>query len=114
MAEKNLYFDPDLHNEDTLKAFNEFIQMFELRYNANYPDPPRMSMDSALERWKMANDNKAPTLDEYDKVRAEWQSKDRVAKFLGIYCSMRFISDWKAAEPNEVTRNNRKNNYHKF
>ena len=35
-----LFFDPDKHPEDTLKAFQEFVQTFELRYNAQYPDPP--------------------------------------------------------------------------
>ena len=44
-----LCFDPDLHPEETLKAFNNFIQTFELRYIAAYPDPPRMSMEAALE-----------------------------------------------------------------
>jgi len=32
----NLLFDPDRHVEDTLKAFNEFIQTYRLRYDAQY------------------------------------------------------------------------------
>jgi hypothetical protein len=50
-----LYFDPDLHPDDTLRAFDEFIQSFELRYDAQYPDPPKTSLDGAIERWKLAN-----------------------------------------------------------
>jgi hypothetical protein len=40
-ASQQLFFDPDKHPEDTLKAFQEFIQTFELRYHAQYPDPPK-------------------------------------------------------------------------
>jgi hypothetical protein len=54
-ASQQLFFDPDKHPEDTLKAFQEFIQTFELRYHAQYPDPPKVSLDSAVERWKVAN-----------------------------------------------------------
>jgi len=50
-----LYLDPDQHPEDTLKSFEEFTQVFELRYVAQYPDPPKVSMDAAIARWKFAN-----------------------------------------------------------
>ena len=77
-----LHDDPDLHPDDTLKAFNEFIQSFYLRYEAQYPDPPKVFIDAAIERWKLANDTAKPTLEQYDALRNEWRSKDRVAKFL--------------------------------
>ena len=48
----SLYFDLDLHPDDTLKAFVEFTQDYELRYNAMYPDPPRVFLDAAIQRWK--------------------------------------------------------------
>ena len=51
------HFDPDLHPDDTLKAFDEFIQSFYLRYEAQYLDAPKVSIDAAIERWKLANDN---------------------------------------------------------
>ena len=47
-----LCFDPNIHPDDTLKCFNEFIQSYELRYDAEYPDPPKVSLDAAIERWK--------------------------------------------------------------
>jgi hypothetical protein len=105
-ASQQLFFDPDKHPEDTLKAFQEFIQTFELRYHAQYPDPPKVSLDSAVERWKVANTTESnpqpkPTLDQYDKIRDEWQAKDKVAKFLGMFSSRRFYSDWQVAEPDE-------------
>ena len=37
----SLFFDPDEHPEDTLKAFTGFVESFERRYNAQYPDPHR-------------------------------------------------------------------------
>ena len=109
-ANQQLFFDPDKHPEDTLKAFQEFIQTFELRYHAQYPDPPKVSLDSAVERWKVANTTESnpqpePTLDQYDKIRDEWQAKDKVAKFLGMFSSRRFYSDWQVAEPDELIRN---------
>ena len=45
---QSLFFDPDGHPEGTLKAFTEFTKQFELRYNAQYPDVPRVSLDAAI------------------------------------------------------------------
>ena len=101
-----LFLDPDQHPDDTLKSFNELLQDFALRYDANFPDPPKVSMDTALERWKLGNPDKKPSLDEYDSIREEWQSRDKVAKFLGIYSSRRLFNDWKAAETVEKNRKN--------
>ena len=105
MASGNtLHFDPDLHPDDTLKAFNEFIQSFYLRYEAQYPDPPKVSIDAAIERWKLANEEAKPTLEQYDTLRNEWRSKDRVAKFLGMFSSRRMYADWQVAEPDVTKR----------
>lgn len=46
-----LFFDPELHTEDTLKAFLEFTQRFILQYNAQFPDPPKVPLELAIERW---------------------------------------------------------------
>ena len=99
-----LYFDPDLHPDDTLKSFIEFSQDYELRYAAMYPDPPRVSLESAIQRWKLGHDNKNPTMDEYDLIVEEWKSKDMLAKFLGIYSSRRLYSDWTMALSAEKAR----------
>ena len=71
-----LFFDPDKFPDNTLKAFAEFVEDFELRYDANFPDPPKVSLDSAIERWKMVNVDKKPTLDEFDSIVEEWKSQD--------------------------------------
>ncbi len=96
-----LYFDPDLHPHDTLRTFDEFIQSFTLQYDAQYHDPPKVSLDAAISRWKLINDDKKPTVDDYDNIRDEWRSKDRVAILLGIFSSKRLLADWKVAEPDE-------------
>ena len=106
-----LYFDPDKHPEDTLKTFNEFCTTFTLRYNALYPDPPKVSLDAALRRWTIEHTttevpDPKPTLNEYDTVRNNWRSKDKVIKFLGLFSSNRFHSDWQAAQPDEIQREN--------
>ena len=106
-----LYFDSDKHPETTLKAFNEFCDTFVLRYNALYPDPPKVSIDAALTRWKFENttrdiDDPKPTLAQYDEIRNAWRSKDKVTKFLGLFSSKRFHTDWCAAQQNETQREN--------
>ena len=86
-----LFFDPDQHPEDTLKSFEQFIQSFELRYYAQYPDPPKVSLEAAIERWKITHTVKGsteqprPTLEQYDEICEDWQSKDKVAKFLSLF-----------------------------
>ena len=107
MASSNatqLFFDPDHHPDDTLKSFLEFTQDYELRYAAMYPDPPKVSLDTSLQRWKIANENRNPTIQEYDDIIERWKAKDKVAKFLGIYSSLRLVSDWNMAVPVEKAR----------
>ena len=106
---QQLFFDPDQHPEDTLKAFEEFTQLFELRYDAQFPDPPKVSMDAAIDRWKVANtteknQNPRPDLAAYDAIRNDWRSKDKVAKFLGMFSSIRLYSDWCAIKPDDLER----------
>ena len=101
-----LFFDPDQHPDDTLKAFDEFVEDFELRYDANYPDPPKVSLETAVQRWKLVNEDKKPSIDDLDEIIEQWRSRDRVAKFLGIYSSRRMHSDWKVAQPSEKARKN--------
>ena len=76
-----LYFDPDCHPDDTLKAFNEFVIGFELRYDANYPDPPKVSLEAAINRWKVSNEDTKPSPDQYDSIVDQWKSKDKVSNF---------------------------------
>ena len=107
----DLFFDPTNHPDDTLKSFTEFIRAFQLRYAAKFPDPPRVSLEAALQRWKIANTtaevaDPRPTLDQYDEVVANWQSKDKVAKFLGQFSASTLYNDWLVAQPDETLRNN--------
>ena len=78
MSAAALYFDPDCHPDDTLKAFNEFVIDFELRYAANYPDPPKVSIDAAVSRWKVGHEE-TMSPDQYDALVDAWKSKDKVA-----------------------------------
>ncbi len=67
-----LHFDPDLHPDDTLRAFDEFIQSFTYsrhvfkasrivhRYDAQYSDPPKVFLDAAISRWKLISDDENP------------------------------------------------------
>ena len=106
---QTLFFDPDAHPDDTLKVFNKFCDSFTLRYNAQYPDPPKVSMDAAISRWKIANAtadvaDPKPTVEQYDAISEAWRSKDKVCKFLGLFSSKRFQTDWIAAQPDETLR----------
>ena len=109
-SSNNIFFNPDEHPEDTLKAFEVFIKVFVLRYNAQYPDPPKVSIEAAINRWKITNTtdlipNPTPTVAQYDTICDEWKSKDKVAKILGMFSSQKLYDDWCVAEPNEATRN---------
>ena len=48
-------FDLDEYPKNTLKPFNDYVELFELKYNAQFPDPPKFSLNSALKRWKIVN-----------------------------------------------------------
>ena len=104
-----LFFDPDKHPEDTLKKFVDFCDSFVLRYNAMYPDPPKVSMDAAVARWKVENTtadvaDPRPTIQQYDTLRDNWRARDKVTKFLGLFSSKRFQQDWIAAQPDSNIR----------
>ena len=106
-----LFFDPDDHPENTLKAFQELIHRFELRYDAMYPDPPKVSLEAATERWKIIettpeNHSPKPNLEQFDNLCEHTKARDKVSKFLGIYSSRRLYMDWCMAAPEEKTRKN--------
>ena len=91
-----LYFDPNKHPKNTLKAFQEFLQCFQLRYDAVYPDPPKVSLEAAVERWKISNTttenpSPRPNLEEFNEICEDKKSRDKIAKFLGMYSSSSFI-----------------------
>ena len=111
MNSEQIFYDPDKHPTDTLKSFKEFCTRFELRYNAQFPDPPTTAMDSAIQRWKLLHTttetpNPVPTADQYDLLKAQWKAKDKVAKVLGLFSSPRLYTDWEIAQPDEDNRNN--------
>ena len=106
-----IYFDHDEHPEDTLKTFEEFIKIFSLRYEAQYPDPPKVSLESAIQRWKVTNTTTehptpTPNIEQYDKITMEWRDKDKVKKLLGMFSSHKLFEDWCIAEPDENARLN--------
>ena len=105
-SNNTLYFDPDQHPDDTLKAFVEIVQDYEHRYNASYPDPPKVSLEAAITRWKVANGQSSPTLEQYDDIVETWKGKDMVAKFVGIFSSRRLRNDWSIAISDDAQRKN--------
>ena len=93
---QSLLSDPDGHPEGTLKAFTEMSKQFELKYNAQYPDVPRVSLDATIHRWKIEHatiDSTEPrlTIAQYDEICDNWRSKDRVAKLWECFPSAVFI-----------------------
>ena len=64
-----------------MKAFKEFTKIFNLRYETQYPDPPKVSFEAAIKRWKVTNTtaedkNPKPNLEQYDKICLDWKKKD--------------------------------------
>ena len=101
----NLQFDPDLHPHSTLKAFNDFVEQFEFRYEAQYPEPSKTVMDNAVLQWKSLHQDADPSAAQKIIIRNNLISKDKVRKLLGFFSTLRFQQDWKAAEPTEAERN---------
>ena len=96
-----IYFDPNQHPSDMCKAFKNFCTRFNLRYNAQFGEPPRTTMDSAIQRWELehpptsTNPNPKPTVIQFDTMKEDWKSKDKVVKVLGMFSSARLNSDWE-------------------
>ena len=101
----NLQFDPDRHPHSTLKAFNDFVEQFEFRYEAQYPEPSKNVLDNAVLQWKSEHADADPSAAEIITIRNNLISKDKVRKLLGFFSTLRFQQDWKAAEPVEANRN---------
>ena len=40
------------HPHATLKAFIDFRDQFEFRYNAQYPEPSRNATENTISKWK--------------------------------------------------------------
>lgn len=58
-----MIFDPDHHPDH---------HPFELRYPATFPDPLKVSLDIAIERWKLTQeDDTKPTIQQYHQIRQE-------------------------------------------
>ena len=111
MDAESIYFDPDKHPKDTLKAFKNFCIRFELRYEAQFSEPPKTAMDSCIQRWVLEHttetvEKPVPTVQQYDELKENWKSRDKVTKLLGMFSSQRLYSDWEAAQPDETARRN--------
>ena len=99
-----LQFDPDSYPHATLKAFNEFVEQYEFRYNAQYPEPPKTVMDNATLKWKSEHEDADPSAAQKLDIRKEIVAHDKVRKLLGFFATKRLQQDWKAAEPIEANR----------
>ena len=71
-ARLRLFFDPDDHPENTLKTFQEFIQRFALCYDALHPDPRKVLLEAAFEKWGIMeatpeNPSPKPKLEQFEK-----------------------------------------------
>ena len=100
----SLQFDPDKHPHATLKAFNEFVEQYGFRYDAQYPEPSKQILETAVTKWKSEHGDVDPTAAQQVGIRNDVVSRDKVRKLLGFFATARFQQDWKAAEPNDADR----------
>ena len=91
-----LHFDRDLQPDDILKAFNEFMKslawILDLGYEAQNPDPPKVSIDAAIEPWKLANKEAKPTLEQYNTIGRKGDQKTALQNFLACFLPCRLAS----------------------
>ena len=95
-----LKFNPDKHPHVTSKAFNDFIEQFEFRYNAQCTELSRNVIENVILKWRALNNKHEPSEKDIETVRNKWVSKDKVRKLLVFFLSPRLQQDWKATEPN--------------
>ena len=89
-----------------LKAFNELIERYEFRYEAQYPELAKLHvLDNSILQWKAENNDAVPTATQKMAIEGAIISKDKIRKLLGFSASLRLQQDWKAAEPTEADRN---------
>ena len=48
---QNLQFSQDRFPHAALKAFNEFVEQYEFRYEVHYPDPPKHAIEACITKW---------------------------------------------------------------
>ena len=67
----------------------EFIQHLQLSYDTLHPDPSKVSLEAAIEWWKITtvtpeNASPKPSLERFDEICEETKSHDKILKFLGM------------------------------
>ena len=75
----SLKFNSDKQQHASSKAFNDFIEQSEFRYNAQYPDPSS-NAKCQCERELAEKD--------IETVRNDWVLKDKVKKTLFFFTSL--------------------------
>ena len=90
-----------VYSDNTLKKFKEFIQTYQLRYEALHSDSPKVSMDSAIQKWKLVNPESKLDMNLYG---SEWIHKDMAANFLGIFSLAITFDDRQKAITDERDR----------
>ena len=98
---QNLQFNPDRFPHATLRAFNKFIEQYEFWYEAQYPEPPKHAIEACITKWT-ATAKEESTYADMEFIKNTWISKDKVKKLHVLFATVRFVQDWKTAEPNEV------------
>ena len=96
---------------DLLIFLSNGISLFSMRKTfwtsflcAQYRLATLLTCVNARQISALRNENKNPTMMEYDLIVNDWKSRDRVAKFLGIYTSRRLYNDWTTVLPSEKAR----------
>ena len=54
---QNLQFNLDQFPHATLKAFNEFNEQYEFRYEAQYLEPPKHAIETCITKWPARTKN---------------------------------------------------------
>ena len=79
----NLQFNQDRFPHTTLKAFNEFIEQYEFRYEAQYPEPPKHAIEACITKWT-ATTKREPTYTDMEFIKNTRISKGKIKSFLGF------------------------------
>ena len=107
-----LHFDPNKHPENMLKAFQELLQCFPLRWHT-LPRPTKGLIWSSHRKvenqsgytWKSIT---KPNLEQFDEMCEDTKLRDKIAKFLGMNSWSRLHTDWCMTVTTETARKSAK------
>ena len=77
---------PNRFPHATLKAFNEFIEQYEFRYEAQYPEPSKHAIEACITKWT-ATTKKEPTYIDMEFIKKHVDLERHSKEASWVFCN---------------------------